>query len=106
MSFGSRFFLDQFWFAFFIRPDNYLDIFIIVTKHFDYRFRANNRTNTAARTIGIICLGGKVTGLVGFLGYDDAVIRTNHNTQAAAFTPFGIDYYFACHRNKYVSISL
>jgi hypothetical protein len=63
----------------------------------DYRFRADNSTHSTACTIGITCLGGKVTGFVGLPGDNDAILWAYYYTQATAFAPPGINYYFASH---------
>jgi len=65
--------------------------------HLDSYIWANNGTHSAACTVGVVCLGGEVTGFVGVTGDDDAVLRAYGYTQAAAFASFGINYYFTSH---------
>ncbi len=69
--------------------------------HLDYHLRTDNGTCGTAGTVNIVCLSRKVTVFIGFLGYDDAIVRAYHYTQTAALASFGINNYFASHFNIY-----
>lgn len=62
-----------------LRLDGYLDVAGIIAEHLDYRFRTDDGAGGTARTISVVCLGGKVAVSVGFFGDDDAVFRANFN---------------------------
>ena len=74
-----------------------LDSFGLIALHFDGRFRADNRTFTAARAIAvdrtrrIIALG------VGFLTSSYAALGTDRNTQATALALLSINSYLTSH---------
>ena len=75
-------------------------------KYFDYGFRTNNSTGSAARTVRIVGLGREETVFIGFFRNDDAALRTCHYTQAAAFTSFDININFTDHQDNYAQICL
>jgi hypothetical protein len=77
----------------------------VVTVNLDYRLRADDGAHGAARTVAVICLGGKVPISVGFLRDDNAASRAGCNTQAAALALFGINSYFASHLGDYAHLS-
>ena len=70
-------------------------------KYLNYGFRTNNRTGSAACTFRIVSLGREETVFIGFLGDDNAALRTCHYTQAAAFASFDINYNFTGHEDNY-----
>jgi hypothetical protein len=76
----------------------------VVTVHLDYRLRADYGAHSAARTVAVICLGGKVPVPVGFLRDDNAASWAGCNTQAAALALFGINSYFTSHLCDYAQL--
>ena len=71
---------------------------IIFTIYFDCGVGADNCADGAAGAIGVACLCGEVTAFVGLFRDGNAAFWAYCNTQAAAFTAFGIDYYFTSHK--------
>ena len=70
-------------------------------KYLNYGFRTNNSTGGTACTFRIVSLGREETVFIGFLGDDDAALRTYHYAQAAAFTSFDINNNFTGHLDNY-----
>lgn len=70
-------------------------------KYLNYGFRTNNGAGSAACAVRIVGFGREETVFIGFFGYDDAVLRTYHYAQAAAFTSFDINNNFTGHLDNY-----
>jgi len=90
-----RFFFYQFWF-FLLR---FYPCDIAVAIDLDSGVGADNSAQAAAGAFAVIFLGRKIARFVRFSGDGNTVLITDSNTQAAAFTTFGINYYFTCHRD-------
>ena len=70
-------------------------------KYFNYGFRTNNGTGSAACAVRIVGLSREETVFIGFFGDDDAALRTCHYAQTAAFTSFDINNNFTGHLHNY-----
>jgi hypothetical protein len=90
-----RFFFYQFWF-FLLRfyPGD-----IAVAIDLNSGVGADDGAQTAAGTFSLSFLDREIARFVGFSGDGNTVFIADSNTQAAAFTTFGINYYFTRHRD-------
>lgn len=64
----------------------------------------DNCTGGAARAVGVVCLSGEVTVLIGFFRYYDTVFGAYLYAQAAALTALDIYNYLTSHLNLYTAL--